>query len=230
MDVDLSETTVNGLAKFRQKPELLIIPLLSFWLIVNVPNWPMFNGSIIVLLANWGTIGAISGSTNSIFPLTYSLAVFSFIFFLLRFRKNLNLGWKRSILLSATIPFGFAAFFETVYQEVFAVVRPKDFHIPLSGQLLLASWIILGLSTLQYWRITRKFYAVITVDVVLFLIWMGIGYPQIYETGPNTVYALILNILTKFTFALTFAVLIYEGTKRKNWEPLRAGAPTKIDL
>ena len=85
------------LAKFRQKPELLVVPFLSFWLIINVPNWPMYNGSIAVLVVRWGTIDIINGSTNSIFPLTYALAVLVFVFFLLRFRKNIQLGWKRSV-------------------------------------------------------------------------------------------------------------------------------------
>ncbi|MFI5419663.1 MAG: hypothetical protein ACHQ1H_01710 [Nitrososphaerales archaeon] len=210
-----SNTNSTTLSKLRRKPELLILPFLSFWLIVNVPPWPMYGGSILVLVARWGTVGAVSGSTNSIFPLTYGLALFIFIFFYFRFRKNVGFDRKRSLLLSATIPFGFVAFFETVYQELFFVVRPQLFHTPPSGQLLLASWILLSLSTVPFWKITKKFYLVIAVDISGFLIWLALGYPQIFETGPLTIYALILNIVTKFTFALTYIVLIYDGTEKQ---------------
>jgi hypothetical protein len=208
-----------ALSKLRRRPELLILPLLSFWLIVNVPPWPMFNGSILFLIARWGTVGILSGSTNSVFPLTYAVAIIIFIFFFTRFRKNTSLGWKRSFLLSVTIPFGFVAFFETLYQAVFSFVRPEIFHIPLSGQLLLTSWLLLGLSTMPYWKITKKFYLLVVLDIVGFLIWVGIGYPQIYEIGPLSIYALVLNYVTKFTVALTYAVLIFDGT-RKQVQPL----------
>ncbi|MFI5420756.1 MAG: hypothetical protein ACHQ1H_07280 [Nitrososphaerales archaeon] len=212
---DHSVENLSWVSRFRRKPEQLIIPFLSFWLIVNVPPWPMYGGSILVLVARWGTVGVLSGSTNSIFPITYALAIFIFFFFYFRFRKNVGLDRKRSLLLSATIPFGFVAFFETVYQELFSAVRPQLFHTPPSGQLLLASWILLSLSTVPYWKLTRKFYPVIAVDIGGFLIWLALGYPQIYETGPPTVYALILNIVTKCSFALTYIVLIFDGTTKQ---------------
>ena len=204
------------LATLRQKPELLAIPLLAFWCLINVPSWPMYNGSILVLIARWGTVGFMNGSTNSIFPLTYALSIGSFVYFLFRFRKNMNLDWKRSFLLSATIPFGLVALFEIAYQEVFALVRPNVFQIPLAGQLLLASWILLGLATSPFWKLTKKFYYLVAIDFSLFLIWVAIGYPQIYEAGPLAPDAFLLNFLTKFTFALTFLVLIFDGTRKRS--------------
>jgi hypothetical protein len=208
----------NPMLTLRKKPEILIIPLLSFWIVVNVPAWPMYGGSILLLVLRWGTVGVLSGSTNSIFPLTYGIAIFIFLFFIFRFRKNCGLAWTRVLLLSATIPFGFVAFFETVYQEVFSVVRPALFHTPPSGQLLLASWILLSFASLPFWRVTKKFYAVLAVDILGFAIWIAIDYPQIYEVGPLTTYALILNIVTKISFAFTYIVLVFDGTARTSQE------------
>jgi hypothetical protein len=194
------------------KQTVFLASVYVLWLIVNVPPWQFYgNNSIALMIFNWGTTGIFA--TNSIFPLTYGAAVFTLIFSFVRFRKNVKLGWIKSLLFALTTPFAFTSTFEGVYQNVAYVARPGMLHINMPGELLLASWVLLGFGSAFFWKLSRKFWVLLMLDAAGFLIWVLIGYPQIYEVNSLTVFALVLNLETKLTFALTFLVLISEGTR-----------------
>jgi hypothetical protein len=210
----LQSVSPSKLGELRKKSNLLPFVAITFWLIVNVPPWPMYGTSIVLLILSWGTVRI--ASTNSIFPLTYLAAFFTVFFALTRFRLNLRLSWLKSLALALTTPFAFTATFETVYQNLSFFARPAIFETNAPGELLLASWILLGFSSLFYWRPSKKFFGILAVDVAGFALWAAVGYPQIFEINQMTNLAYAFNILTKLSFALTFIILIYDGTRKRN--------------
>jgi len=172
----------------------------------------MFGGlSIAALVVGWSM--HIS-SQNQIFPLTLAAACFTFVFSLIRFRTNLKMSWLWALVLALSTPFAFTATFEAAYQNLAYFVRPSIFHTPLAGEIILASWVLLGLSSFPFWKASKNFYLLLIVDAFGFGAWAIIGYPQISEQSQLLPFAIALNVVTKLTFALTFIALIYEGTKK----------------
>jgi hypothetical protein len=196
----------------RPQRKINFLPILTgvFWLFVNIPPWSFFGGrSMALLVLGWGTG---MSATNSIFPFTYAMAIFTSVFSFIRFRKYLR--GTGSAFLSVTTPFAFVGTFEAVYQNLGYFERPSIFHTRGPGELLLASWIILGLASFPFWKLSKKFYILVAADIIGFAIWTLVGYPQIYETGPLSEYAFWLNLVTKLSFGLTFLALLYDGTRQ----------------
>jgi hypothetical protein len=161
-----------------------------------------------------GTIDLLQ--ENVIFPITYSVAIFVFIFSFMRFRKIMRL--PASLLMAITVPFGFASLFELVWSSAYLITGGWKF-LGL-WYLALCIWFVFGLTSIRYWRVSRSFWLVIGLFVVAWIAWVLLGYPQItgYHTnGSITLFniALIMNILAKILSGMVFFTLIYDGTKRK---------------
>ncbi len=194
------------------KTEIFLVTAISFWIAVNLPPWRMYGTSIALMVLNEGTTRMLT--MNHIFPFTYGLSIFTFIFSFVRFRRNLKFGVFKSLSFAMTTPFAFVATFEGVYQNIFYFVAPNEFHTSIPYELLLASWLLLGFASCFFWKPSLKFYLLLLLDIAGFMLWCLIGYPQINAGGLFGLYALILNIITKVSFALTFLALIYNGTRR----------------
>jgi hypothetical protein len=206
---------LNWAGRNRSKLRTLrvFIPVASFWVVVNVPSYDWYHGSIFGLVLYWTITGSFADhSSNSIFPLTFAFAMITFFFAVVRLRR-FKVDWFSTLLLAMSMPFAFVGGFEAVYQNLGFFFRSDVFRIDTAGQILLCSWVLLGLATAPYWRITLKAILSAAVIIIGFGFWVAFGYPQIYETGALSEYALALNIITKFAFFLLFFVLLYDGTK-----------------
>jgi hypothetical protein len=154
--------------------------------------------------------------------LTSALAIITFVFAVVRLRK-VKANRVSAFLLAMSMPFAFVGGFEAVYQNLGFFFRPDIFRVDAAGQVLLCSWVLLGLAAAPYWRITPKAILSAAAIAIGFGLWVAFGYPQIYENGGLIEYALALNIITKFAFFLLFFVLLYDGTKRP-----RSDIPSRI--
>ncbi|MFI5419569.1 MAG: hypothetical protein ACHQ1H_01235 [Nitrososphaerales archaeon] len=227
--MSFSETRANK--KFHQtlieKPEFLFLPTLAIWLFVNVPPWQIFDGqSLALFMVRTGLLmGPTSGSVQSeIFPLTYFLAWASIVIALYLLKTKVKLNWVRALILSVTFPFAFVAFFEEIWQNLWIV---RDLPPPISNEIWMASWVVLGCSTIQFWKFSKKSLIVLLVLILGFGTWAASGYQQLSET--NNLLIPILNWITKSGTFLLFAFLLYDGTKRQFISP-RAVQNTNTNL
>ena len=189
----------------RKKPELLAIPFYSIWAIVNIPAWHWLgNRSIAWTVASW-TGGLLAGRSTPIYPLTFLLACISFVFASVFLHRRSNLSWSRSILVGSAFPFNFVSFFEALWQNAGLVVRPDVFSTPLVGEVLIFSWVLVGLSSVPFWKVTRRGFLILGSLLVVWFVWIAVGYPQWFE---GSVVGLSLNLLLKFQFFLLFVFLL----------------------
>lgn len=155
---------------------------------------------------------------NAIFPLTYSLAIFSFIIAFIR----INTGLPVRLLLSASFPFAFVQTFETIYQKLGYALTPLAFAGTIQPQVLAveASWLLLGFSTIPLWRWSRKGLASLLFLIAGFALWALVDYPSAPRLQPLGI-GLALNIALKIDSALLFTALLYEGTRTQSRSRLR---------
>jgi hypothetical protein len=189
----------------QRKPELLAIPFYVFWGIINVFPWPWLNGRSVISIASGWTTDFLTGHSTPIYPLTFILAWVSFGFATLALHRSVGLSLGKSFLLGSTFPFCFVSVFEIVWQNVGIVMRPTLFHTDVFGELLLLSWALVGLSSIQFWKMTRKGALVVASILITLTLWIGFGYPQWFEGGGI---ALALNLLLKFQFFILFMILL----------------------
>ncbi len=197
--------------KLRERPEYLLIPAIITWLAVNLPPWQFFGGQSLALftLKTGILLGPTFGKVQSqIFPLTYTLAWGSIFCALYLLRSRIQLDWIRSLILSFTFPFEFLGVFEEIWQNLWIV---RGLSPPLSNEVWMVSWVIVGLSTLPYWRLTKKSILVLLGIALAFSLWALSGYHQLGETSSILVPA--LNWITKTLVAVFFALLMFDGTK-----------------
>src|SRR5438128_2391497 len=140
----------------RAKPELLAIPFYAIWAIINIPAWPWFGDrSIVETVAGW-TGDLFVGRSTPIYPLTFLLACASFLFASILLHRRFKLSWGRAILVGSTFPFSFVSFFEALWQNTGLIARPGLFNTPLLGEVLIISWVLVGSSSLPFWKVTRN--------------------------------------------------------------------------
>lgn len=192
----------------------IFIPTIAIWAVIDIPPYPWFGGqSVLYTMIQWSTLGLLDGTSNPIFPFTLATAIVSFLL-ALAWLSEAGLGKIRSLLLAISFPFAFTSSFELVWQNAFLIVRPGPFKGTLLADVLFGSWLLLGLSTIGYWQITRKFYIALISLMAGFGGWFAAGYPQIFI--PSELWlAFPLNIATKILFASVFLVLLYDGTSKQ---------------
>lgn len=97
---------------------------------------------------------------------------------------------------------GPAAVFEVIYDVAGKIVRPELFvGTTLAGFILNASWIMLGIFCIPYWKLTMTSKWLLAVYVALWSAWLLIGFPQIYETNSGWAYAMNIPLkLISFAF------------------------------
>ena len=110
--------------------------------------------------------------------------------------------------MAITFPFAFVGSFEEIWQNLWV---DRGLPPPLANEIWMASWTLLGFSTVLYWRLSRKSIAMLLSLVILFAIWLVAGYPQLGSSQGFLVPA--LNLITKSLTFLIFATSLYEGSK-----------------
>jgi hypothetical protein len=178
------------------------------WIVFDFVLYP----SLPIAMFEAGTVNL--GSANIIFPFTYGIAIFSLAFALYRFSRIMS--WWKAVPFAVSVPFAFTALFELVWSNAYYITGGWRWE-PL-WYLALGIWLLLGFSSIRYWKFTSKSMMVLTALVICWTVWIAIGYPQItgYHTlGVSTeyLYAFNLNVTTKVLSGLLFIVLIHDGTK-----------------
>lgn len=172
------------------------------WIVVNVTY------GIVPTVIGW-VLAPWTGA-NSVLPVSifWSVTVFVYSYF------RLSGDVVQRILLAATSPFAFLAAFEIVYQHLFLVADPANFRTDLEGEIVLGSWLLLGLTTLPHWKLTKKALSVLGLLAIAFGVWLLLGYPQIY--GTNSTLAFVCNVAAKSLTAVFFLTLFSGGTNVRN--------------
>lgn len=126
-------------------------------------------------------------SQDTLFPLTYSLAIFSFL---------VSLYWERKAGLMAIpyamgIPFLWVIFFEILWQNSFVLFG--TFTDNLTSEVILFSWLLIGTISFPTWTMDR-----LTLISFLFFsagwtAWILIGYPQM-PSLPGYLFNFMLKI------------------------------------
>jgi hypothetical protein len=140
------------------------------------------------------------GRANIIFPLTWTSALFLFCFSIFAFHK-LGCSVLKATFLAFGLTFGAVSIFEDIYQNIGAFYGGH--HQGLVEQLINASAILMVLPSAYYWKLSKPTLALFISYIVGWLLWGGIGYPQIF--GPRPDVAIALNSYLK---VLTFVILI----------------------
>ncbi len=167
---------------------LYLLSALIVFFVVNVPTG----------ILNFALNSALSPlNQDPLFPLTYSLAISSFL---------LSLYWSRHEGLLALpyaigVPFLWVIFFEILWQNSFVLFG--TFTDNLTSEVILLSWLLLGTISFPTW-ITDKF---TIISFLLFsmgwIAWVLIGYPQM-----PSMLGYIFNFLLKIGAFLVIMVLV----------------------
>lgn len=170
-----------------------------------MPPWPSVGSvSIVGVMLDW--IGnLLRGKSTPIFPVTVILSVLSFALAIVGLRKHHNLSRARSAFIGSTFPFCFVALYEEAWQNTGLLARPSIFTLSIPGELVLLSWVAVGLSTIEYWKWTSRSLILVATIAGLWMLWLVLGYPQWFE---GSYVALAINLVTKFQFFLLFVFLL----------------------
>ena len=122
-----------------------------------------------------------------LFPLTFSLAISSFLLSLYWFRREALFA----IPYAAGIPFLWVIFFEILWQNSFALFG--TFTDNLTSEVILFSWLLIGTISFPTWTMDR-----LTLISFLFFsagwtAWILIGYPQM-PSFPGYLFNFMLKI------------------------------------
>lgn len=124
-------------------------------------------------ILNFAFRSAISPlSQDTLFPLTYSLAIFSFL---------VSLYWERNagimaVLYAMGIPFLWVIFFEILWQNSFIFFG--TFTDNITSEIILFSWFFLGTVSYPMWKTDKYSITSFLVFSAGWVLWLIFGYPQ----------------------------------------------------
>lgn len=193
----------------RREPQRLFVPFAALWLLVNVAPWGFGTGYLYSFY-----LAFTLQKSNVIFPFTYAFAVASFGVVLWAGVRWGHLSVGRTFLIAGTVPFAGPGAFEIVFQETGASAHPALFVGYALPYVMFsyATWVVLGLTGVAWWRPTRRWWAVLAYSVAGFLVWIAIGFPLVTgESFAQAPAAYLLNISLKGSFYLVFFLPILEG-------------------
>jgi hypothetical protein len=154
-----------------------------------------------------------SNPTNSIAPFTLFMAILCFLTPMAWLPSGLK--WKR-VIISASVVFIYGATFELIWILLFYLKPdPAAPYLNLFSGIIFGSWVLFGLIGAPYWKIGRLSMVALGSLIILFLVWILIGYPQIFDTGssPYQFLARPFNIGAKLSTGLLFISLFRDGNR-----------------
>ena len=135
---------------------------------------------------------------DAVYPFTFGAIILTFV---------LAYVFTRSLLSAVTLPFAFIGLYEIVWHFI-----PGSGPFPSAlGVVYIFSWVAVGCSSIQRWRLDAVGTLMIAIEVALFGIW--------YAAGFRSEFSLLLNIATKVLMALVFLRLLQVGTERATNQP-----------
>jgi hypothetical protein len=198
---------------FRQRPE--------YWFIATVA---------LAALTSFTNIGqAVLGpavlrrltfvTPDPILPFTLGAAAVAVISVAAALKKWGRLDTLRTIVVAASVPIGAVGAFEIPFQLIRAQAYPAvaggpvDYH----PYLALSIWVLVGFTSVGYWKLTSRFFALLVGTFVGFLLWWSVGYPQV-TSGVTAQVELgyLFNVPLKFAAFAIFALPILEWARARH--------------
>lgn len=187
------------------------------WIVVNVPPPPYGLGDFWGALASvtTGRVELFRGMPNMVFPYTYATAVLSFLVAFYVFWRRRRLPFSQSFFLAGTFPFAQTSSFEIMYNYNGLLVTPAKFAFPIATFLVISigwfSWLLLGMSTVGYWRWSRASTVMVACIAVFWIAWDLAGFPQYFE---GSSFGGLVNITLKLLYAGFFTSLLLKTRDR----------------
>jgi hypothetical protein len=192
---------------FRRRPELIVGPCLVFWLLANCLPIAFGQPFILGVLR----IAAFHNPPGNAFPVTYGIAIFLFFFTVFALKP---LNWPRRILVAFAVPFAFTHLYEVSYELIayFVWYPLYDWALWPLTLFLNATWLVLGISTLPFWRLKWRSGGIALVAFLLaFAAWWLFFLPFIapvhYPTNPEGSGYIVSHAL----LGVVIACLIWDG-------------------
>ncbi len=202
----------------KRKGDLVIAGLAVQWVIIDL-LLPV-GRQYLEYLYHMGTWQFQGTDYTSIYPFTYATALALFFFALFSFRFRFRLDWFRTVLFSVSLPFAATSLFEEIYQNLGFALHVQYIAPPFDAHLINISSILFGLVSVNYWRVTKAFYAMLMGFTFLWCLWVAAGYPQIYGSS-DLVFAYSVNILLKVLSYALFGVLVEGGLSAASFKGRR---------
>jgi hypothetical protein len=185
-------------SRLRLRPVLLLshdwrdwlfVPLLVQFVVINVLLYPQYASAIVA----WGTFRL---PASEIFPYTWASSLLLFVYAIWMFHWHYSVDTARTIVYSLALSFAATSLFEEIYQNI--GVGQGIGNQSLEGQLINFSAIVFGLSSLRFWNASRVALAALCCYLVVWLLWLAFGYPQIYDATPiHAIQAYVFNASLK---------------------------------
>ena len=181
------------------------------WIFVNVPPYPYGLGDFwgALATATTGRVGIFRGMPNIVFPYTYATAILSFLIALYIFWRRRKLPFSQSFLFAGTFPFAQTSSFEIMYNYNGVLATPTKFAFSQATLLVISigwfSWLLLGISTIGYWRWSRLSTVMVACIAVFWTAWDLVGFPQYFE---GSSFGAVVNIALKLLYAGFFISLL----------------------
>lgn len=198
------------LFRLRIRPELIVGPAMALWIALEV--LPIDSGRPFILTLV--QTASFHGNAGELFPLTYACAVSLGTLALVALR---NLWWPRRLLVAAAFPFAYTHLYEIPYDLIGRFVWPTYYTWATWPLVLLlnTSWLVLGLSTSIYWRLTPRGLVSMIATLATFAIWWLLFWPQLGAHQPPLNPEGSGYELSKTLLAVTLAFLILDGTPKR---------------
>jgi hypothetical protein len=141
----------------------------------------------------------------------------------------------RSLMIAVSVPIGAVGAFEIPFQVIRGLVYPSPVVATLGFQpaLALASWVVVGLTGIGFWKVTRLYGFLLALTAAGFLIGWALGYPQVTSVVTDQIdLAYVFNVPLKFALPLLllFPLPIVERARGillvRRSQPLRESGPT----
>lgn len=212
-------TKLNRMRRFLQKrPELtLVLSAAIFASYIVAYSLTHFHSLTPIRTLGAGYLAALFGGPTAegqgpVFPVTWVASILSFGVALVLLRARTPLDWKRSVLISGSIPFAATGSFEITYQASGSILQPWAFHALYPFWIL---WTSIGLVGVGYFAPGRYFWLTFVSFLTGFLAWDLSGFSQV-EWGPPSSYpiAYAFNIPLKIAAFALFLLLLHYGTAK----------------
>ena len=195
----------------------LFVGLVAVWVYINVVEYSAYGQFLF-------QAGTLQRRMGPVFPVTYACAVALVLYGLLLFRLRYRLDYVRTVTYSVGIGLAATSLFEIIWQNIgsSAGVGNQD----LWGQILNLSAIALGFSSIRYWSSVRPVLYFVIIYLTLWIVWLGIGYPQWYNVDPTkSLLAFGFNIALKIASFVLMGLLVSYAPKGSGELRLRAPVP-----
>ena len=178
----------------------LFVPLLAQFVVVNFVVYPDYGQFVF-------RVGSFQQGASDIFPYTWASALLLFLFALWLFHWRYRVDLTRTIVYSLGLAFAATSLFEIIYQNIGA--GQGIGNQGWEGQVINLSAIAFGFASVRFWRLTRWNMAVVGLYLLGWILWLGVGYPQIHDSDVTTaLHGYIFNAALKVASYVVIGLLV----------------------